>query len=132
MHTHDNGTRIAAHQYERNIRMRLAQVPERLAQVQERLSNLAEEHQVAERLQHAGHVASDAARRGARLAYHTALEHPRAASAGAVAVAAALVGGVLWVLFRDRRRRHAAHRRPAARVRAGTERRKRRHARAAA
>ena len=115
----------------------------RLAQVPERLASLAEEHQVAERLQHAGNVAGKAAtegaryaregaryaREGARYAYHVALDHPRT-SAGAIAVAAALVGGVLWYIFRDRRR--PAARRPAARVRAGTERRVRAHGRSRA
>ena len=107
--------------------MRLVQMTR---EASDQLSQAAERYQVPERLR----LARESARKGARLAYRTALDHPRESAAVGIAIAAALVGTVLWTLFRDRRRRAASHRRPVARVRAGTgERRTRaKHARAAA
>ena len=116
--------------------MRLAEVPTRLAQVQARLSEMAERHQLPERisatsqkLSESMSAAGDAARRGGQAAYHIAREYPRTSLAGAL-VAAALIGGALWYLFGDSKN-PVERRRRGARVRAGSERR-RRHARARA
>ena len=119
----------------------------RLEQISERMADLAEKHEVPQHLEQASRtlgevsgkvydrlsVAGEAARRGAAMAYRTALEHPRT-SIGAVIVAAALVGGVLWYVFGDWRKPPVQRRRAGThRVRAGAERRRRtRSARAAA
>jgi hypothetical protein len=117
-------------------RMRLAQVPNRLAQmaedceVTERLTDASKRlGQFSEKAYDRMSVAGDAARRGALVAYRTALEHPKT-SIGGLIIAAAVVGGILWYVFGDRGQA-APRRRP--RVRAKTERRKQpRQARAAA
>ena len=74
---------------------------------------------------------ADAAYRGAQAAYHLALEHPKT-SIGAIAVSAALVGGLLWWMFGNHRK-PLERRSKGTRVRAVSERRRRsKHARAAA
>jgi hypothetical protein len=111
--------------------MRLAQVRSRLAEVPSRLSEVAERYQVPERVSTASQkmsegmsAAGEAARRGAQAAYHIAREYPKTSVAGAL-VAAALIGGALWYLFGDPRR-PVERRRKGTRVRAVSERRKRR------
>ncbi|MGH8519375.1 MAG: hypothetical protein ACREUE_18135 [Panacagrimonas sp.] len=90
----------------------------KLAEVPRRLNEVSEQYQVPQRLRAAG----ETARRGASSAYHMALDHPKASATAGIILAAALVGGVLWYLFHDRRT--TAERRPA-RVRTSHERRKR-------
>jgi len=110
----------------------------RLAQVSSRLADLSEQYEVPEKLGRMSEkvhdgvtVAGEAARKGAAMAYRAALEHPRTAIGGII-VAVALVGGALWYVFGDWRR-PAPRKRTGTRVRAGTEQRRRtRHARAAA
>ena len=111
----------------------------RLAEVSSRLNDVAQRYQVPERvsaasqkLQEGLSCASDAASRSATAAYKLARSYPRTSIGSAIA-AAALIGGVLWYLFHDRRS-SAPKRTAARRVRAGPERRKRSHraARAAA
>jgi hypothetical protein len=109
--------------------MRLAQVPNRLAQmaddceVTERLTDASKKlGQFSEKAYDRMSVAGEAARRGAVMAYHTALQHPRT-SIGGLIVAAAVVGGILWYVFGDRGQA-APRKRTTKRVRAGAERRK--------
>jgi hypothetical protein len=105
-----------------------------LAEVSNRLSEVAEHYKVPERVAatsqklHEGmSAAGHAARRGAYAAYQIAREHPRA-SVASLAVAAAVIGGVLWYVFGDARH-PVERRRKGERVRAVSERRKR-HSRA--
>jgi hypothetical protein len=102
----------------------------RLADVTNRLNEVSERYQVPERLSTASHkvregmhAAGDAAYRGAYSAYEFARAHPRTSIGGALA-AAAIIGGVLWYLFGDRRHQPVQRRRSHARVRAGGERRR--------
>ena len=88
----------------------------RLVRVPNEVSN-----QLNEGLQAAGATA----RRGAHAAYRVALDHPRASTAAGIILAAALVGGVLWLMFGDSRR-PVERRRKGQRVRAVSERRSRR------
>jgi hypothetical protein len=104
--------------------MRLVQVTK---DVSNHLNEMSERYQVPERLRSAG----EQARRGANAAYRTALDHPRESMIAGAILAAAVIGGVLWYVFRDRRRPQARTR-PTARVRAGAERRKRSKAQRAA
>ena len=98
----------------------------KLAEVPRRLNEVSEQYQVPQRLRAAGETACNSA----RAAYRTALEHPKTSASAGLILAAALVGGVLWYLFHDRRT--AAQRHPA-RARPTSERRKRaKHAKAAA
>jgi hypothetical protein len=106
----------------------------RLAEATNRLGEVAERFQVPERVSAASQkvaegmsAAGEAARRSAYAAYQIAREHPRASVAG-FAVAAAVIGGVLWYMFGDPRH-PVERRRKGARVRAVSERRKR-HSRA--
>jgi hypothetical protein len=103
--------------------MRLAEVTR---EVSNQLSDTSERYQVPQRLRAAG----EAARQGAQAAYRMALDHPRTSVAGII-LAAALVGGLLWYMFGDSRR-PVQRRRTHTGMRAGTERRKRRAARARA
>jgi hypothetical protein len=102
----------------------------RLAQVSSRLADLSEQYEVPEKLGRVSEkvhdgvsVASEAARKGAAMAYRAALEHPRTAIGGVI-IAAVLVGGALWYVFGEWRRPAAPRRRHATRVRAGAERRR--------
>jgi hypothetical protein len=92
----------------------------RLAEVPSRLNEVSEKYQVPQRLRAVG----ETAREGARSAYRTALEHPRTSATAGIILAAALVGGVLWYLFHDRRT-STAQRSQGTRTRTGAERRKR-------
>lgn len=97
------------------------QVPEHLNQASRKLSEVSEK--VVDRVSEA----SEAARRGAAMAYRTALEHPKT-SIGAVIVAAALVGGALWYVFGNWRKPAIQRRRHGTRLRAGNERRRKHRA----
>lgn len=97
------------------------QVPEHLNQASRKLSEVSEK--VVDRVSEA----SEAARRGAAMAYRTALEHPKT-SIGAVIVAAALVGGALWYVFGNWRKPAIQRRRHGTRLRAGSERRRKHRA----
>ena len=104
--------------------MRLAEVTR---DVTEQLNDVSERYQVPQRLRHAGDTARRGAEhayrhayRGAQNAYQMALENPRASAAVGVVVAAAIVGGVLWYIFGNRREEQ----RPTRRVRAGTGRKR--------
>jgi hypothetical protein len=102
--------------------MRFAEVTKEVAgQLSNQLNEASERYQVPQRLRAAG----DTARRGAEHAYRYALEHPRTSAAAGIVLAAAIVGGVLWYLFGDSRR-PVERRRKGTRVRAVTEKRKRR------
>jgi hypothetical protein len=104
----------------------------RLAQISNRAAELSEQYRVPEHLNNASRkvsevsgkvyerasVAGEAARRGAIAAYRTALDHPKT-SVGAIIVAAALVGGLLWWMFGDERQ-PVQRRRSHARVRSGS------------
>ena len=113
--------------------MRLAQVTRDVA---DQLTEASERYQVPQRLRYAGEtaretarLASESARRGAQQAYQIALEHPRTSAAAGIILAAAIVGGVLWYIFGTERQEQ---RRPRARVRAGTGRKRAKSSRAAA
>lgn len=102
----------------------------RLADVQSRLSEVSDRYQVPERFNTASqkvregvHAASDAAYRGAHAAFQMAREHPKS-TVGAAIAAAAIIGGVLWYLFADKRHEPVQRRRSPSRVRAGAERRR--------
>jgi hypothetical protein len=79
---------------------------------------------ISEKVYERAGVAGNAVREGTERAYRLALEHPRT-SVGAVVVAAALIGGLLWYLFGDSRR-PVERRRKGQRVRAVSERRSKR------
>jgi len=117
----------------------------RLAEISNRAAELSDQYEVPKHLDNASRklsevsskvydqlgVAGQAARKGAEAAYRTALDYPKTSIAGIV-LAAALVGGLLWYMFGDRKN-PVQRRRPGNRVRAGTERRRRhRGARASA
>jgi hypothetical protein len=105
--------------------MRLAEVTK---EVSKHLSEVSERYDVPQRLrtvQDSALRGAEAARRHAHTAYQVALENPRTAIGGAI-LAAAVIGGVLWYLFRERRA-PASRGRAGGRVRAGTERRRTRH-----
>ena len=113
--------------------MRLAEVTRDVA---DQLNDVSERYQVPKRLRVAqdmarrgAQVAYDNAYRGARSAYRVALENPRASAAAGVILAAAIVGGVLWYIFGSERQQP---RKPRARVRAGTGRKRARTTRPAA
>jgi len=113
--------------------MRLAEVTRDVA---DQLNDVSERYQVPQRLQMAretarrgAQVAYDNAYRGAQHAYRVAMEHPRTSAAAGVILAAAIVGGVLWYIFGSER---AQPRRPRARVRAGTGRKRARTTRTSA
>ena len=113
--------------------MRFAQVTRDVA---DQLNDASERYQVPQRLRYAGEtaretarMASETARRGAQQAYQMALEHPRTSAAAGIILAAAIVGGVLWYIFGTERQEP---RRPRARVRAGTGRKRAKSSRAAA
>jgi hypothetical protein len=100
----------------------------RLAEVPSRLNEVSEKYQVPQRLRAAGEAVCESA----NSAYRVALNHPRTSATAGVVLAAALIGGVLWYLFHDRRR-STPERSSGTRTRAGQERRKRtKGARAAA
>lgn len=101
--------------------MRLAQVTNRVADLSERYEVPEKLGRVSEKVVDGMSVASEAARKGAMTAYRAALEHPRASIGGAIVVVA-LVGGLLWFMFGDKRH-PVQRRRPRTRVRAGAERR---------
>ena len=114
--------------------MRLAQVTNRVADLSEKVADLSERYEVPEKLGRVSEkvydgmsAASEAARRGALVAYRTALEHPRT-SIGGVILAAALVGGALWYVFGNWRKPPIQRRRAGTRVRAGTATERRRRA----
>ena len=92
----------------------------RLAEVPSRLNEVSEKYQVPQRLRAVGEAACESA----QSAYRTALNHPRTSATAGIVLAAALIGGVLWYLFHDRRT-SAPQRSQATRTRAGHERRKR-------
>lgn len=99
----------------------------KLAEVPRRLNEVSEQYHVPQRLRAVG----ETARQGAHSAYRMALENPKTSASAGIILAAALVGGVLWFLFHDRRT--GSQKRPAARAHTGNERRKRgKSARAAA
>jgi hypothetical protein len=106
----------------------------RLAQVTNRVVDLSEKYEVPEKLGRVSEkvyegvsAAGEAARKGAVMAYRTALEHPRA-SIGGLIIAAALVGGAIWYVFGNWRRPPIQRRRAPSRVRAVSERRRRNRA----
>jgi hypothetical protein len=113
----------------------------RLERISNRVADLSERYQVPEHLEQASRklgevsekvydrmsMAGEAAKRGAAYAYRTALEHPKT-SIGAIIVAAALVGGLLWYMFGDKRRPVQRRRAGTSRVRAGAERRRKHRA----
>jgi len=103
--------------------MRLAEVSNRVAELSEKYEVPQKLNRVSEKVHGQMSVAGDAARRGATMAYHAALEHPRTAIGGVI-LAAALVGGALWYVFGEGRQ-PAPRKRHAPRVRAGSERRRR-------
>jgi hypothetical protein len=97
-------------------------VPEHLEQASRTVGEVSEK--VYDRMTAAG----EAAKRGATMAYRAALEHPRT-SAGGLIIAAALVGGALWFVFGNWRTPRVQRRRAGTtRVRAGTERRRKHRA----
>lgn len=105
----------------------------RLAQITDRAAELSEKYQLPEHLDNASRKLSEvsvAAKRGAAVAYRTALDNPKTSAAGVI-LAAALIGGLLWWMFGDERR-PVQRRKHANRVRAGSERRRKSRARAAA
>lgn len=113
--------------------MRLAEVTR---EVSNHLNEASERYQVPQRLRYAGEtaretarMARETARRGAQHAYQMALENPRTSAAAGIILATAIVGGVLWYIFGGERQ---APRRPRARVRAGTGRKRAKSSRAAA
>lgn len=101
--------------------MRLAEVTR---EVSNQLNEASERYQVPQRLR----MAQDTARRGAQAAYQMAIENPRTSAAAGIIVAAAIVGGVLWFVFGGQRQEP---RKPRARVRAGTGRKRAKSSRAA-
>lgn len=104
-----------------------------------RLADVSERYEIPERLNAASQkvregvsAAGDAAYRGAHAAYQVAREYPRT-SIGAAVAAAAIIGGVLWYLFGDKRHQPVQRRRSQSRLRAAAEQRKKhRTSRAAA
>lgn len=109
----------------------------RLAQITDRATELAEKYELPEHLNTASRklsevsekvydgvsVASEAAKRGAAMAYRAALDNPKTSIAGVV-LAAALIGGALWYVFGDWRKPPVQRRRHGTRLRAGSERRR--------
>jgi hypothetical protein len=92
----------------------------KLAEVPRRLNEVSEQYQIPQRLRAVGETACESA----QSAYHMALKHPRTSATAGIALAAALIGGVLWYLFHDRRT-SSPQRSQATRARTGAERRKR-------
>jgi hypothetical protein len=71
----------------------------KLAEVPRRLNEVSEQYQIPQRLRAVGETACESA----QSAYNMALKHPRTSATAGIALAAALIGGVLWYLFHDRR-----------------------------